>query len=202
MTNNDPKENWINHYYNKITGEYQLSFNRRNSLYNWSLTALIALAGIYATFYSEGLEIPNIWRFVLVTAFALIELRFFMMSMVSHGFLRRWRYLQNIIEAYWFKDTIQNENDVNVEIKKFDHGTKIPMKWSRMIAAEFQSGFALMLLGPFVLIGYEIVRINYQLNTGHVIVISILIVYIIWEIVIFVSYRHLRYAEPRKTSSI
>jgi hypothetical protein len=186
-------DDWIDRYYNKVTYEARLSLDRRDKFTNWALTILAALISIYFGVFSGKIVIPDYWRFLLVISFSIIEIRFFIQSMQSYGFLKKWRHLQKVIEQYWDGQS-NDRNYLLSEIRKYDHGNKVPIRISTMIDAQARSGFVLILSIPFALLVNELFFVGATITNSYLFALGALLAYIIWEAWILRQYEAMKYA--------
>jgi hypothetical protein len=181
----------IDKYYTKAQNEARVALDRRDKFTNWALTILGALVTLYIGSFSGKISIPDYWRFVLVVAFTIIELRFFFQSMIAYGILKRWRHLLSLIERYWF-DGNPDIAGIKNAIRTFDHEKRIPVSHMGLLSAQILSGFILVLAIPTGMIANELFFLKLTIGPLYYLTVLYLVLYIIFEIISFKRYDQVR----------
>lgn len=185
-----PKNEWLETYHSRLQSEYEFSSNKKDTLTNWSLTILLAMLGFYFGDFVGIANLESASRLALVIGTLIIVIQFFVNSMLSYGFLKKWRYLKELIEKHWMdgKPTLE---DIKKKIALYDHGRRTKASWREMIWAQLRAGFLLILGAPILLAAVEVFRAQ-NLTAYHYLSFVVLAVYMIWQIVIFLDYDQFR----------
>ena len=193
LTNSD---DWLKQYHSRLQSEYELSMKKKDTLTNWSLTILLATIGLYFGQFVGITNFESESRFALVIGTLIIQIQFFVNSMLAYGFLKKWRYLKERIEKYWAGDDIKME-DIKNEITGIDHGRRMKTSWKDMIWAQLRAGFLLILSAPILLAVSEIYRASVITNY-HYLVLGALVAFLIWQVLISINYDQFKKVKPEE----
>jgi hypothetical protein len=141
---------WLKDYYSRVQSEYEFSFSKKDNLTNWSLTILIATLGLYfGNFVGIG-SFDSESRFAIVIGTLIIVIQFFVNSMLTYGFMKKWRFIKEEIEKHWMtgKPTL---DEIKNYVVMYDHGRRLRSGWKEMLWAQLRAGFLLILAMPISL---------------------------------------------------
>lgn len=181
MTNNPE---WISAFYNRIQIDCTISFERRDRITNWSYALLAAVIAAYVGFFADGNFVPPLGRFALVSGVLFVLIRFFFQSMIAYGYFLRARYLRTRIEQFWLsqKPTL---DDIQNDIKIFDHGRTMPATERNRLLGQIKSGFLLILIIPAIPLAIEF---HLNLFWEYFVIISGFGAHVLLEIYNFTKY--------------
>jgi|SRR6267143_2896227 len=187
---------WLSNYYGKLIGESQFSRSRRDAVINWGLTLFLAVLAAYGASLTSQIVLPRFWKVsLLATALGLL-VRFFVQGMIAYSFLLKWRHLAELIESYWGSGT-PSVQEIFVEIEKYDHGRRTPIRKRKMIWSQLRAGSLLMFLALTAILLYEL-GVAGPLTLDLWIPIAGLVIYLGWETATFVTYDQLKMPERKK----
>lgn len=184
MTQNDE---WLPTYYSKVQSEYQISFNKKDQLTNWSLTVLLAMFASYFGLLDIVKTQTDWYRFALLIGTLIILIQFFVNSFLAYGFLKKWRVIKENIESYWISSDPNLLNKVILNIQTYDHGRRMNTTIKDMIWSQLRAGFLVVLSAPLFLLLLEIKKISVWSNE-HSYTIIIFIIFLIWQIISVLGY--------------
>ena len=184
ISSND--DSWLKQYHSRLQSEYEHSSNKKDTLTNWSLTIMLAMIGLYFGDFVgiDGYESES--RFALVVGTLIIEIQFFVNSMLAYGFLKKWREIKEKIESYWM-DGKPDLATLCKEIKELDHGRSSSTGWRAKIWAQLRAGFLIILGAPIIISVIELHTVK-ELSIFHWYVFIVLGAFIAWELFISVNY--------------
>ena len=193
MTSDRANEDWLPSYYQRLVSEYQFSLGRRDSITNWALTLFLAIIAAYVAIVTSQTHVSSSWRIGLLLVALGLSTRFFFQSTIAYSFLRRWRYLENQIESHWAtgKPSLQG---LLIDFEVYDHGRRTTVTKFAMLWSQLRAGFLLIFLA---LSGVLSVEISHLPHLTPLLIVMFLgfSLYVVWEIVIFVSYDQLKKPE-------
>lgn len=201
MTSARGNAEWLKDYYTKLQNESQFSQTRREDITNWSLTLLLGVVTAYAALLTSQVTIPSFWKIGLLLMTLALTTRFFIQGSIAYMFLRRWRYLENQIESYWFATTGKPTLETIVsDIMTYDHDRHATITKWEMIKAQLRAGFLPIFAVLSALVIVEVVSIS---ASGVSIPIYGLFlcfpIYLLaWETRNFMKYDQLRTIRPEK----
>ncbi len=111
------KDAWLSSYYSRITQEYQISMERKDRALDWSITTFFIAFIAYAELLSST---NSIWRIYLLLILELFLLRFFVGSIIAYAYLKKWKYILQQIDLYYFKKESTIE-EIKTIIETYDH---------------------------------------------------------------------------------
>jgi hypothetical protein len=163
-------QSWIRDFYKECGREVTLAYTTLNQMKNWAIVVQGAILAAVVSLNkpSPGASSPNpgeaiLSLQILIAAVLahLFTLRFFVRAMLCYGNLIRWNRLQSlIINNYLWSNPCQiprvspehEQRELRALIGKNYHRWLSPLPRARIIAANIQLGFGLLLLLPAVLI--------------------------------------------------
>jgi hypothetical protein len=173
---------WLKEYHSRIVEEYKFSIERKDKVLDWSIGILfVALVG-----YVELLryQIPSIWRIYLIVGLLCFIMRLFSNSCLAYAYLKKWRYLLDLIEKHWMNSEISLDL-VKKEIEKYHYTPRTIEKRIYFIKHQLVGGFFLLFLLPFVLLLFEIHSNPQDLNI--IIPVLFLVAYYVYESIIYAT---------------
>lgn len=135
------KDAWLSSYYSRITEEYKISMERKDRALDWSITVFFIAFIAYAELLSNN---NSIWRIYLLFILELFILRFFVGSIIAYTYLKKWRYIIQQIDSYYFKKKPTIE-EINAIIETYDHKGTTTEKARYFIKRQLTVGFGLLL---------------------------------------------------------
>lgn len=187
-------DSWLASYYSRIQSECTLSIERRDRLTRLCYMVLAAGIAIFISFSMGDDPILSLGRFGLVVGISIVLTRFFFQSMIAYGFFHRWNHLRNQIEQNWMNGSPPLDK-VKDTITEYDHKKAIPITHWSLIKGQILSGFGLILVVPIILLAIELCVEHCEY---HYWVLGGLICYVIYEIVIFKTYKQMRYVKKQQ----
>jgi hypothetical protein len=190
LSSRKESEAWLTRYYERLVEEYQFSLTRRDNITNWALTLFLAVIATYAVILTSQVVVSGFWKIALLLASLGLLVRFLSQSMIAYSFLRKWRYIENRIESHWASGQPSLE-DIEVDIRKYDHGRHTPVsKWA-MLWSQLRAGFLLIFIVLFGILYVELIGIP-SITADYLVLFVGFVAYLIWELVIFLTYDQLR----------
>ena len=160
--------------------EYRFSMERKDRVTDWSIGILFVSLVAYAELLRG--QTPSIWRIYLLVVLLCFIVRLFSNSCLAYAYLKKWRYLQDLIERHWMnKESLKT---VTEAIRKYHYTPRATHKRAYFVRCQLQAGFLILFFFPFCLLLFEIYSHLHDLNI--VAPILILVIYCIYESVIFV----------------
>lgn len=182
---------WLKEYYSRIIEEYRFSMERKDRVTDWAIGILFVALVAYAELLRE--QSPSIWRIYLTIGLLCFIVRLFFNSCLAYAYLKKWRYLLDLIEKYWRQDSVTLEF-VEKEIEGYHHTPRTTETRTYFIKSQLKAGFLLLFLSPFFLLSFEIFFKLQGLNE-LVIPLLILIAYYTYETVMFIEHKALNMPE-------
>lgn len=114
--------------------------------------------------------------------------------MQSYAYITKWRKIQVEIERYWESGATRWDNLAEA-IKKYDCGNRIPLTYRKMVSAQIQGGFTVILAIPVTLLMNEIFLSEGRISNDYAYPLVLLLAYVIWEIILFAYIRPMKKPE-------
>lgn len=187
-------DEWLRHYYSRITEEYKFSMERKDRVTDWSIGVFFIALVAYAELLRG--QVPSIWRIYLIVGLLFFIIRLFYSSCLAYAYLKKWKYLLDLIEKHWMNAT-PSLDFVKGEIEKLHYTPRTTEKRIYFIKNQLLAGFVLLFLLPFFLLLSEIYTNPQGLNVA--IPISFLVLYFVYESVMFSKHEALN--TPRDTAT-
>jgi hypothetical protein len=181
-----PDSEWLKDYYGRIRDEYKFSMERKDRLFDWAIGILFVAIVAYTGMLTNNQ--PSIWRVYLLVGLSCFIMRLFTNSCLAYSYLKKWKYLMDLIEKHWMykKTTIEN---VQKEIEKYHYKSRTTKKRTYFIKHQLVGGFLLLFVFPFVLIFSEYSTYPPQ-NLMDILPLLILVVYYAYETYIMCAPTH------------
>ena len=173
---------WLKQYYSRIIEEYKFSMGRKDRVLDWSIGIFFVALVAYVELLRY--ELPSIWRICLIVGLLCFIMRLFSSSCLAYAYLKKWRYLLDLIEKHWKSNTVSLDSLKN-EIEKYHYTPRTTEKRTYFISHQLVGGFFLLFLVPFFLLLFEIYSNPQDLNI--IIPVSFLAVYCIYESIIYIT---------------
>lgn len=177
---------WLKEYYSRIIEEYKFSMERKDRVTDWS----IGIFFISIVAYVELLryQLPAIWRICMVVGLLCFTVRLFSSSCLAYAYLRKWRYLLDLIEEYW-KTKAVSLDSLKEEIEKYHNTPRTVERRTYFMSHQLVGGFSLLFLFPSLILLFEI----YSNLRDSIIIVPVLFLvgYCVYESVIFVRNKEL-----------
>jgi len=110
-------------------------------------------------------------------------MRLFINSCLAYAYLKKWRYLLDLIEKHWMnKETLKS---VTNAIDKYHYTPRTTEKRIYFVKHQLVGGFILLFLFPFFILLFEICSNPYDSNS--IIPVLFLAAYYVYESLIFVT---------------
>jgi len=187
---------WLKYYYSRIMEEYKFSMERKDRVTDWSIGIFFAALVAYVELLRY--QLPSIWRISLIVGLLCFIMRLFANSCLAYAYLKKWRYLLDLIEKHWMTNTISLDFVKN-EIEKYHYTPRTMKRRIYFIKNQLLAGFILLFLFPFFLLLFEIYSNPLDLNAA--IPISFLVAYYVYESVIFIEHKGLSMPSKSAVSS-
>jgi cell division protein FtsW (lipid II flippase) len=199
MASGQQNEEWLIAYHSRLTAEQQFSHSRRDTVTNSGLTLFLAILVAYAASLSYSVPLPHFWKMSLLLVGLGLLIRFFSQGMISYAFLRKWRYLGTAIESHWATGQPSLE-EIRLDIETYDHEGRTTVSKRSMLWSQLRAGFLLNFVALLAIVLWELDQIGQWAGETYAVVAGF-IVYVLWEIYIFVTYRPLR-MPPKKEKTL
>jgi hypothetical protein len=173
-------ESWLKEYHSRIIDEYRFSMERKDRVTDWAIGIFFATLIAYAQLLNE--QVPSVWRICLIAALLCFVMRLFCNSCLAFAYLKKWRYLADIIEKHWMKNEPTLEK-VQKAIQRFHYTPRTTRKRVFFVKSQLKTGFLLLFLFPFLLLSFELYS-NVQ-DLTVLAPISFLAAYYVYESVLF-----------------
>jgi len=128
----------------------------------------------------------------LIVGLLCFVVRLFSNSCLAYAYLRKWRYLLDLIEEYW-KSNTPSLDSVNQAIDKYHHARRTTDRKAYFARSQLLAGFLLLFLFSFFLLLFEICS-NLQQLGNLFLPISFLAAYYAYEAIVF--FRHEALGRP------
>ncbi|MFW9917251.1 MAG: hypothetical protein ACFFGZ_16725 [Candidatus Thorarchaeota archaeon] len=173
-------ESWLKEYHSRIMDEYRFSMERKDRVTDWAIGIFFATLIAYAQLLRE--QVPSIWRICIIVALLCFVIRLFSNSCLAFAYLKKWRYLTDMIEKHWLKNEPTLE-EVQDAIQRFHYKPRTTEKRVIFVKNQLITGFLLLFLFPFFLLSFEFYFNPQDLNV--LAPISFLIAYYVYEFILF-----------------
>lgn len=181
-----PKSKWLKEYYARVIEEHKFSMERKDRVTDWAIGIFFVALVAYVELLRY--QLPSIWRIYLLVGLLCFMMRLFSSSCLAYAYLKKWRYLLNLIEKHWKANTVSLDFVEN-EIEKYDYTQRTTEKKTYFISHQLVGGFFLLFLFPFFLLLFEIYSNPQDLNI--VVPVLFLIAYYVYESFIFSKHKAL-----------
>ena len=160
--------------------EYKFSMERKDRVTDWAIGIFFATLIAYAQLLRE--QVPSIWRICLLVALLCFVMRLFSNSCLAFAYLKKWRYLVDMIEKYWMKNDSPLKKVQNA-IQRVHYTPRTTRKRIFFVKNQLITGFLLLFLFPFFLLSFEFYSNPQDLNV--LAPISFLVAYYVYEFILF-----------------
>lgn len=187
---NEPKSekmgaSWLTDYYGRIREEYQFSMERKDKITDWSIGVFFVAITAYSLLIGNGAN--SLWRIYLIVILLCFVVRFYLSSCLAYAYLKKWRYLLDLIEKYQMnKDP--SLDFVKKEISELHHTARATEKRRYFLIGQLKAGFFLMFLFPSIILTFEVILFH---EIQIVLPLLFLIGYLIYETLIFTRYKNI-----------
>jgi hypothetical protein len=188
-----PNSKWLNEYYSRITEEYKFSMERKDRVTDWAIGVFFIALVAYVQLLRE--QVPSVWRIYLIVGLLFFVIRLFCNSCLAYAYLKKWKYLLDLIEKHRMNGT-PSLDFVKKEIEKFHYTPRTTEKRIYFIKNQLLAGFLLLFLFPLFLLLYEISSTPQDSNVA--IPVLLLVLYLVYESVMFSKHEALNM--PKDTS--
>jgi len=145
-------------------------------------------------------QLPSIWRVYLIVGLLCFIIRLFSNSCLAYAYLKKWRYLLDLIEKHWmYRES--SLDFVKKEIGKYHYTPRTTEGNTYFIKHQLIGGFSLLFLAPFFLLFFELYS-NPPQDLNIALPISFLVGYYTYEAVIFVTNRERSMPSENAVSTI
>jgi len=179
-------DQWLKQYYSRIIEEYKFSMERKDRVTDWAIGVFFVTLVGYVELLRE--QVPSIWRIYLVVGLLFFIIRLFYNSCLAYAYLKKWKYLLDLIEKHWMNAT-PSLDFIKGEIEKLHYMPRTTEKRIYFIRNQLLAGFILLFLLTLFLLLFEIYFHPQDLNVA--IPISLLVLYFIYESVMFIKHEAL-----------
>ncbi len=193
-----PKDEWLKNYHSRLQSENDLSMHKKDTLTKWSLTILLATIGLYFGEFVGITGFESESRFALLIGSLIIQIQFFVNSMLAYGFLKKWRSIKEKIEQYWM-DGAPEYSEIVQDIKNYDHGRNTKPSAKDMIWAQLRAGYMLIFAAHLILAVLESQRAD-TFSYYHGLSLGALGLFLSWQIIIYLKYD--QFKRPVENSEI
>jgi len=166
--------------------EYKFSMERKDRVLDWSIGIFFVALVAYVELLRY--QLPSLWRIYLLVGLLCFMVRLFLGSCFAYAYLKKWRYLLDLIEKHWMTNEVSLDFVKN-EIKRYHYTPRTTEGRTYFIRHQLVGGFILLFLFPFFLLLFEIYSNVQDLNL--IAPISFLVGYYAYESVIFVRNKEL-----------
>lgn|GEM_PF-1320660 len=185
---------WLKEYHSRIIEEYKFSMERKDRVTDWAIGIFFIALVAYAELLREST--PPIWRIYLIVGLLCFNVRLFFNSCLAYAYLKKWRYLLDMIEKHWMNNK-PSLDVVKDKIKKLHYTPRTTEKRRHFVKSQLLAGFLLLFLFPLFLISFEIYFKLQNLNE-LIVPISFLFGYFVYELVMFITHKPLTMPKARK----
>lgn len=172
-------EKWLEDYYSRIIEEYKFSMGRKDRVLDWSIGIFFVALVAYVELLRN--QLPSIWRISLIVGLLCFIMRLFVNSCLAYAYLKKWRYLLDLIEKYWMNN--ETLESVTNAIDKYHYTPRTTEKRIYFVKHQLVGGFGLLFLFPLALLLFEIH--SNPLDWNIAVPVSFLVVYYAYESIIF-----------------
>ena len=153
---------------------------RKDRVTDWAIGVFFVTLVAYAELLR--VQVPSIWRISLIVGLSCFIMNLFMNSCIAYAYLKKWRYLLDLIEKHWMTSTTSLDF-VNKEIEKYHYTPRTTEKRMYFIKSQLLAGFFLLFLFPFSILLFELY--SNPLDLYVMIPISFLVAYYFLESILF-----------------
>ena len=171
---------WLKEYHSRIIQEYNFSMERKDRVTDWAIGIFFVTLVAYAQLLRE--QVPSLWRISLLVGLLCFVVRLFSNSCLAFAYLKKWRYLIDLIEEHWMKN-VPTLDKVQKAIQRFHYTPRTTEKRIFFIKSQLITGFLLLFIFPFFLLSLELYSNPQDLNV--LAPISFLVLYYVYESIIF-----------------
>jgi len=185
---------WLREYYSRLLEEYKFSMERKDRVTDWAIGIFFVALVAYVQLLRE--QSPSIWRICLMVGLLCFIMRLFCNSCLAYAYLKKWRYLLDLIERHWM-GTVPSLDFVKNEIERHHYTPRTTERRAYFVKNQLLAGFILLFSFPFFLLLFEIFS-NPQ-NLDFIMPVSFLVLYYAYEFVMFS--RHKALNMPKKSAN-
>lgn len=153
---------------------------RKDRVTDWAIGIFFATLIAYAQLLRE--QVPSVWRICLIVALLCFVMRLFSNSCLAFAYLKKWRYIADMIEKYWMKN-IPTLEKVQNAIQKFHYTPRTTRNRWFFIKNQLITGFFLLFVFPFFLLLLEFFSNPQDLNV--LAPFTFLVGYYVYESIMF-----------------
>ena len=173
-------DSWLKEYHSRIMEEYKFSMERKDRVTDWAIGIFFATLIAYAQLLRE--QVPSVWRISLLVGLLCFVMRLFSNSCLAFAYLKKWRYLTDMIEKHWMKNAPPLDKVQNA-IQRFHYTPRTTEKRIFFVKNQLITGFLLLFVFPFFLLSLEFYSNPQDLNV--LAPISFLVIYYVYESILF-----------------
>lgn len=193
-------EKWLGLFYSRVTDQYTLARNSLHNTHQWAITLIFGLVTAIFTLSSSQNPYPNEMGFIaLLLSFPLL-FRFFVRSCLEYSIHEKWRKIRDVIDKYYYYPKIdsQHERDVQIYlrevIKIYYFDWRSPCSLGSIIKSNLKLAYLWPLIIYIFLIGWGFIQLPYTPTIKLVSIITIM--FMIYELVAFLTYKGFDYQRP------
>ena len=153
---------------------------RKDRVTDWAIGIFFVTMIAYSQLLTE--HVPSVWRISLLVALLCFVVRLFSNSCLAFAYLKKWRYLTDMIEKHWMKNA-PPLNKVQNAIQRFHYTARTTQKRVFFVKNQLITGFLLLFIFPFFLLLLELYSNPQDLNV--LAPILFLGVYYVYESIMF-----------------
>lgn len=169
---------------------------RKDRVTDWAIGIFFVTLVAYAELLRE--QVPSIWRVSLIIGLSCFIMRLFMNSCLAYAYLKKWRYLLDLVEKHWMTSTISLDF-VKKEIGKYHYTPRTTERPIYFIKSQLLAGFFILFLFPFSILLLELHSNPLDLYT--IIPISFLVAYYFLELILFYGHKALEIPADDKNAN-
>lgn len=173
-------DSWLKEYHSRIIQEYNFSMERKDRVTDWAIGIFFVTLVAYAQLLRE--QVVSVWRISLLVGLLCFVVRLFSNSCLAFAYLKKWRYLIDLIEKHWMKNAPPLDKVQNA-IHAFHYTPRTTEKRIFFIKSQLITGFLLLFIFPFFLMLLELYSNPQDLNV--LAPISFLVFYYVYESIMF-----------------
>jgi hypothetical protein len=175
-------DSWLKEYHSRIMEEYKFSMERKDRVTDWAIGIFFATLIAYTQLLRE--QVPSVWRIAILVGLLCFVMRLFSNSCLAFAYLKKWRYLADMIEKHWMKNAPTLDKVENA-IKRFHYTPRTTRNRVFFVKNQLITGFLLLFVFPFFLLLLEIFFHPQDLNV--LAPTSFLVAYYVYESIIFLK---------------
>jgi hypothetical protein len=189
-------DSWLKEYHSRIIEEYKFSMERKDRVTDWAIGIFFVTMIAYAQLLGE--QVPSVWRISLLVVLLCFAVRLFSNSCLAFAYLKKWRYLIDMIEKHWMKN-VHSLDSIQKKIQKLHYTPRTTEKRLFFIKNQLITGFFLLFIFPFFLLLLELFSNSQNLNV--LAPISFLVIYYVYESIMFWKHKALDVPKNIETSN-